>query len=71
MLACFRIDLTGEGFPDGAEEVDFAQKVVDLLFTLKARKCLSNSALLAGGVVSEHVVKMPAILTPCFDLEVE
>jgi len=52
--------------------VNLAEEVVDLLFTsLEATECLSNSTLLTGGVICKHIAKMPAILTPCFDLEVE
>jgi len=46
--------------------------MINLLFvSLKVMKCLLNSILLTDKVVCKHVVKMSAILTSCFNLEVK
>ncbi len=72
MLLCFWVDLISESFLNDVKKVNFAEKMINLLFiSLKIMKCLLNSTLLINRVVYKHVVKMSAILTLCFDLEVE
>jgi len=57
---------------NNAKRVNFVEKMINLLFvSLKVMKCLLNSILLTDKVVCKHVVKMSAILTLCFNLEVK
>ena len=69
MLSTLTVDLAGKGFLKDMSGVHFAKKMGDLLLaSLKTLKHFLNSALLAGGVISEHITKMPPLVAPTFNL---